>query len=241
MPAASFPGSVKTYTDKIDGVSIVQAVDINSVQAEVNAIETALGTNPASSSLPSAGTYNPNGVSTSLSARITNIEAGLTGDSTDGYRVGYTPLLSTQTLTISTNTTGTITFNSIPAGFQKLVIHLDFTSATVTAGALTMTINDLTTTTYSYAQAQYANATTVYSTNSANFPLGTPTATNNQWVVEIPNYTRATQGKTLSVLGPTTSTTAYQQTAGTITKVVFSIAGVVSGSYTAVAKIYGVK
>jgi hypothetical protein len=40
--AASFPSSVKTYTDKVDGVDYVKAADVNSLQSEVNAIETAL-------------------------------------------------------------------------------------------------------------------------------------------------------------------------------------------------------
>lgn len=40
--AASFPGAVKTYTDKVDGVDYVKSADINSLQAEVTAVETAL-------------------------------------------------------------------------------------------------------------------------------------------------------------------------------------------------------
>lgn len=40
--AASFPSTVKTYTNKVDGVDYVKSADINSLQDEVNAVETAL-------------------------------------------------------------------------------------------------------------------------------------------------------------------------------------------------------
>jgi len=42
MTTASYPGALKTYTDKVDGIDTVKAADINSVQAEVQAIEAAL-------------------------------------------------------------------------------------------------------------------------------------------------------------------------------------------------------
>lgn len=95
--AAVFPGGVKTYTNKVDGVSVVLAADMNSVQEEVNAIETALGTTPATSVLGtgSIGTYSPvPGPLANVSARIKNLEAGLSAESTDGSRVGYTLLYS---------------------------------------------------------------------------------------------------------------------------------------------------
>lgn len=43
--AASFPSSVKTYTAKVDGIDYVKAADVNSLQDEVNAIETTLNSN----------------------------------------------------------------------------------------------------------------------------------------------------------------------------------------------------
>lgn len=47
--AASYPTSVKSYTDKVDNVDDVMAADINSLQDEVVAIETALGAGKATS------------------------------------------------------------------------------------------------------------------------------------------------------------------------------------------------
>lgn len=44
---ASFPTSLKTYTDKTDFVDLVQAAHVNSLQDEVEAIEAELGTNPS--------------------------------------------------------------------------------------------------------------------------------------------------------------------------------------------------
>lgn len=48
MPA-SFPGAIKSFTTKTDGVDDVLASHMNDVQLEVNAIETELGTTPSGS------------------------------------------------------------------------------------------------------------------------------------------------------------------------------------------------
>ena len=45
--AASFPSSVKSFTDKTDNIDDVMATDINSAYDEIEAIETELGTDPA--------------------------------------------------------------------------------------------------------------------------------------------------------------------------------------------------
>jgi len=45
--AASYPSSVISYTDKVDGVDDVEAAHMNSVQDEIVAIETELGTSPS--------------------------------------------------------------------------------------------------------------------------------------------------------------------------------------------------
>jgi hypothetical protein len=45
--AASYPGAVKTYTDKTDNVDTVYADDVNALQDEVTAVETELGVDPA--------------------------------------------------------------------------------------------------------------------------------------------------------------------------------------------------
>jgi hypothetical protein len=136
--AATYPGTVKTYVDKVDGTSIVAAADINSVQQEVNAIETALGTNPATSLIPaSVGTYNAAGVSTSLSARVGNLEAGLTANATDGSRVGYTLLASGNW----TSAPGAITVAG--ASYLKLVMIINF-NVVSSASAVSLTVNGAT-------------------------------------------------------------------------------------------------
>ena len=45
--AADYPGSIKSFTTKTDGVDDVEAAHINDMQLEITAIETELGINPA--------------------------------------------------------------------------------------------------------------------------------------------------------------------------------------------------
>lgn len=76
MATASYPTALKTYTDKVDNVDYVKAADVNSLQAEVAAIENTLGINAGTSLLPSsAGTYSPSGGATTLANRVKNLEA----------------------------------------------------------------------------------------------------------------------------------------------------------------------
>lgn len=58
---ASYPGAIKTFTTKTDGVSVVRAVDINEVQAEVTAIESALAINPVTITFLASGSLPPPG------------------------------------------------------------------------------------------------------------------------------------------------------------------------------------
>lgn len=77
MPAY-YPSLVKTdFTTKVDFVTTVFAEHVNSLQDEVTAIETTLGSLPTASS-GWVGTFNTTTVSWStLKARINNIEFGL--------------------------------------------------------------------------------------------------------------------------------------------------------------------
>lgn len=76
MATASYPTALKTYTDKVDNVDYVKAADVNSLQAEVAAIENTLGINAGTSLLPSsAGTYSSSGGATTLANRVKNLEA----------------------------------------------------------------------------------------------------------------------------------------------------------------------
>jgi len=237
---ATYPGSLKTYTNKVDGVDTVLAADINSVQSEIQAIEAELGTTPKTSIIGNtAGTYTTNGSGiTTVSARLTNLEAGLTANAADGSRIGYTQIDS-KTLT-ATGSGGSVSFTSIPASYQKLVIQVDFTS--VTAGAaLTATLNGLTTSTYNYGRVQYITGTTTYTAGSpdSSFGLGTVSVVNNQCVIEIPNYSRSTAGKVFSALFGTLSLTGFQTTATAVTRVDVILAS--AGNATATVTLLGVK
>ena len=61
MPA-SYPGSVKSFTTKVDGVDDVQAAHVNDLQLEVEAVETELGA-------------NPKGTSASVAAKIAGVKS----------------------------------------------------------------------------------------------------------------------------------------------------------------------
>ncbi len=63
-----YPSSIAAFTTKVDFVNVVDANDVDSLQNEVVAIETALGTNPAVS--PTAGTFP------SVGARVGALETG---------------------------------------------------------------------------------------------------------------------------------------------------------------------
>jgi len=79
MPA-SYPSSVRTFTNKVDLVDTVLADHVNALQDEVRALEivlgaTALGGNPLTSTY--TGTFATTSTWTSLDERINNIEVGL--------------------------------------------------------------------------------------------------------------------------------------------------------------------
>lgn len=82
---ATYPGSIVVFTTKYDNVDTVLAADPNTIQAEVAAIESTLGTNPNISGT-SGGTYipTPSYSHANVGARISNVEYGLVSIST-GY------------------------------------------------------------------------------------------------------------------------------------------------------------
>lgn len=85
--AAVYPGSIKSFTIKVNNTDIIDAAHPNTLQDEVVAIETTLGTNPAlGTSNLSTATYDNNGtLFTNVSARIANIEKGVVGDTHTQY------------------------------------------------------------------------------------------------------------------------------------------------------------
>jgi hypothetical protein len=240
--AASYPTSVKTYTDKIDGTDYVKAADVNSLQSEVNAIESTLGTSPQTSALPSsAGTYNASGVSTSVAARLTNVEAGLTNViATDATHVGYTQLAQ-QTLA-TTASTGTVTFSSISQAYQKLVLLLT-TNSSSSAVDVTVTLNSTTTTgTYVYNAPTFASATfnTTANTSPAAITFGT---TDNASVkysgsLELPNYSNSNNYKNFFGMHWKGSVTGVFNQVSNISVITVSVP---SSTLNITATLYGVK
>lgn len=137
---ASYPSSVRTFTNKVDLVDTVLADHINALQDEVRALEillgaTALGTNPLTSNY--AGTFSTTATWTSLDERINNIEAGLvngtgvvspyvkkTGDSIQpaAGTVGLTlkTLSGTTNLFESRSSTNALGFNLDSSGLPKV-------------------------------------------------------------------------------------------------------------------------
>lgn len=85
--SASYPGSVKVFTTKVDAVDVVDASDINAVQDEVRALENILGVNPAVSTSPSpSGSFTTTSVSyATLADRLANIETGIVSDAHSQY------------------------------------------------------------------------------------------------------------------------------------------------------------
>ena len=98
---ASFPSSVRSYVPRVDLVDTVIADNVNSLQEEIRAIETVIGTATTNQSpLISTwtGTFNTTTNWTTLYDRIANIEAGLVNGVSSGPYV-YTGGGSTVTTT----------------------------------------------------------------------------------------------------------------------------------------------
>lgn len=233
--AASYPSSVKSFSTKVDGTTVVSAVDVNGLQDEVVAVETNLGVNPQTTALGSTGAYSPTGTTDTVANRLKNLEAGLSASSSDGSRIGYTQL-DQKTLTTSA-ATGSVSFTSISGSYQKLVLQIDFTSVTTT-GALSLTLNNVTTGTYNYSRLVWGTTTVGTSTTDTGFAIGNPVnGTTPGYVIEIPTYARSGSGKVISSLGPSLSLTGYLAT-GAVTRMDLSVA---SSTLSATVTLFGVK
>lgn len=109
--AASFPGSVRPLSSRVDLRDTVLAYDVNALQEEVLAIEGALGTaNDANKPLASTwvGTFAQTGAWTTISDRLANIESGLING------VGSSSIYATKA---SPTFSGTITTPFYVAGY----------------------------------------------------------------------------------------------------------------------------
>lgn len=85
--AASYPGSVRSFSTKQDFVTPILAADPNSIQEEVIAIEQTLGVQPTLSTANlSTGSYSNSAITyATLTARLANIEQGIVADTHTQY------------------------------------------------------------------------------------------------------------------------------------------------------------
>lgn len=129
MPA-TFPNSVRVYTAKTDLVDTVLAEHVNLLQDEVTAVQSTLGTGLLASTW--AGTYTNPSTHTTVAARLTNIEAGLSS------------LDSLKSPKASPTFTGTVTLPLSTAGFVKTSgSGVVSSSASVAQSEVTNLVSDL--------------------------------------------------------------------------------------------------
>lgn len=232
MPAV-FPGAVKTYTNKFDGTSVVLAADINSVQEEINAIETAVGINAGTTTLgATVGTYSVTPTA-SVAGRVGNLEAAITNSATDGSLIGYTLLASGSFTSASNND-----ITSISQAYNKLVLHIAVTAFT-SGGIFNLRPNGNAGSGYSYTRQVYGTPTPGTSTGVSEFVLGTVSALDNAYVIELPAYNTSAPGKPITWLAHSLSGTGYVSLNTPITSLRFVTTG--GGTYTYSYKLYGVK
>lgn len=101
--AVQFPGAIKTFTKKVDLQSLVVASDINEAYDEINAIETTLGTTPATSGTWGSGSFSSATTAWStVGARIQNIEhAAYYMNNQAVIKAGGSQILPTDTSTVN--------------------------------------------------------------------------------------------------------------------------------------------
>jgi hypothetical protein len=162
---ATFPSSVRNFTAKVDIQDTILADHVNSLQDEVRAVETTIGTSPLTSVY--TGSFAQTATWPTLSARLANIEYGLvngTGSGTAyvGINGGSTvtagaglialtlqPVSGNLSNIINTkNSSGTIGFNVDYNGIPKVgtynVLYVnssDYTTLTATLANAVATAN----------------------------------------------------------------------------------------------------
>lgn len=84
--AASYPSSVKAFTTHVNVTEVIDAGHPNSIQDEVVAIESTLGTTPSVATAATAsGWSNTSTDYTTVSGRLANIEQGVVADAHTQY------------------------------------------------------------------------------------------------------------------------------------------------------------
>lgn len=104
--AAQFPGSIRSFTDKVDLVDTVFADHVNLLQDELRAVQASLGDTLLTANY--SGTFSTATSWTTLSLRLRNIEAGLANGVTTAPYVkktgdSITPTSGTVGLTLKTS------------------------------------------------------------------------------------------------------------------------------------------
>lgn len=127
--AAAYPNTVQSFSVKQDFVTTVDAADPNSIQDEVVAIETVIGTNPHVSTAPaSTGTFVATSVTyASLAARLANIEQGIVGDT----HVHYMKLAGGSTVTSSAVGVVGLTYKAITSQTANFITFRDASNAVI--------------------------------------------------------------------------------------------------------------
>lgn len=202
MPA-SYPSNLKSFSTKVDFDNVVFAENVNSLQEEVVAVQTVLGTSPATSS-GWVGSFDSSTLSwPTVKARINNLEYGLktvfdrVGSSvattgTGALVFGTSPTISTPVLTLSTTTSnaeGRIAWDStndqlrIGDGASTRTISPDDKTATLTNKTINGSSNTITNVSLTTAVtgtlpvANGGTGITSFGTGIATF-LGTPSSAN---------------------------------------------------------------
>jgi hypothetical protein len=80
---ATYPTSVRSYTNKVDLQDAITASDVNNAYEEITAVENALGAGILSSTW--TGSFSQVTTSASVNARLSNIERGIIGDTHTQY------------------------------------------------------------------------------------------------------------------------------------------------------------
>jgi hypothetical protein len=136
--AASYPGSVRSFTTKVNNIDIIDAAHPNVLQEEVVAIESTLGVNPQISSGIS-GTYISAGTTfSSVSARLDNIEKGITGDT----HAQYIKTTGGATITASSASTVPLTVQGVASQSANLQEWKNSAGAVVAAIGPTGSLTD---------------------------------------------------------------------------------------------------
>jgi len=234
---AYYPDNTAVFSTKTDNVTTIVAADPNSIQSEVVAVQTELGTNPRVSTLGTGGlpTYIPAPTSssfTTVKARIANIEAGLT----NALKTGYTQLS-----TGSYSAGGTTNISVSDYTYQKLVLVIQPTAVT-SAPTVNLKINGSTITSiYTYSRIVHGTSSAPTLTGnyqtSSGFLLGTMTADYQSYVIELPNYASTTAWKTITSLAFSLYLTGFAEDSNRIS----SLNIVTTGTATYTATLYGVR